>query len=153
MAAIAQKRPISEVEGTEETDQQATARANARQRRDNSPPSLLQLPSRHWSPRPVAFQKPFQLISFSYTPQRQLVFDNSALKFWVEPPQHADLSHRYGHWIKRREEKGRLDGLLRAINEEPCQDTKRKAHVVCWRGILCKYVLTSQIYLILTLSQ
>jgi RAT1-interacting protein len=137
------KRPITEVEGVEHTDQEGIARGAAKPRRTSSPPEslrLLEMPSKDWLPKPVAFQKPFQLTSFSYTPERQLVFNNSALKFWVEPPRGADLSHRYEHWIKREETKGRLDGLLQAINEEPCKDAKSRAQVVCWRGILCKYV-------------
>jgi RAT1-interacting protein len=154
---MSRKRLITEVEGVEHTEQEGVARAAARPRR-TSPPTLpdgqrlLEMPSKDWSPKPVAFQKPFQLISFSYTSERRLVFDDSALKFWVEPPRGADLSHRYEHWIKRKETKGRLDGLLQAINEEACKGAKSRAHVVCWRGVLCRCVRSVVLSINLTLS-
>ena len=142
---MAQKRHISEVEGAKDTDQEGIDRATAKalRMRKTSPrvgeiPQSLEMPSKGWSPKAVPFQKPFQLISFSYTPERKLVFDNSAMKFWVDPPRGADLSHRYEHWTRRGEEKNRLDGLLKAISEGPCKEAKRRAQVVCWRGILCK---------------
>jgi RAT1-interacting protein len=138
------KRPISEVEGVEETNIESTSRAapKARQESMSAPATLksLKLPPKSQNVVVPIFQKPVQIISFSYTPEREQVFNDSAMKFFVGPPRGADLSHRYANWIKGSDEKGRLDGLLRAINQGPCLETKARAHLVCWRGILCKWV-------------
>ena len=146
---MAQKRTIYEVDGTQETDAEAVARGAPQPKvnkfskptdvsRRNSTTSRLWLPPKDSKPAAVVYQKPFQLVSFSYTPQRELVFDDRALRFWVEPPRNADLLYRYDKWIKRPEERGRLDGLLKALCREPCVDARKRAHAILWRGILCK---------------
>ncbi|KAG1830626.1 hypothetical protein EV424DRAFT_1375660 [Suillus variegatus] len=61
-----------------------------------------------------AFQRPSQLITFSYSPSRVLQFDDSALRYFVSPPHGADLNHGYKNWTRRPEERGRIDGLLSA---------------------------------------
>ncbi|OBZ71966.1 hypothetical protein A0H81_08118 [Grifola frondosa] len=65
--------------------------------------------------RPAPFQQPSTLLTFSYTPSRTLEFTNSALRYYVDPPRGAELRYGYERWVKRPEEKGRLDGLLRAV--------------------------------------
>ncbi|ELU41013.1 rai1 [Rhizoctonia solani AG-1 IA] len=65
-----------------------------------------------------AIGQPQQLTCFSYTPNRELRFDSSALKYYVPAPINADLGYRYEHWTKRPEERGRIDSLLRAIGQD-----------------------------------
>ena len=98
---------------------------------------------------PVPFQQPTGLLTFSYTPQRVLEFNDSALRYYIDPPPGAELRYGYERWIKRPEERGRLDGLLRAV-ERVIQKTDASAGpgsgkkwlkdiaVVTWRGIMTK---------------
>ncbi|KZW02878.1 RAI1-domain-containing protein [Exidia glandulosa HHB12029] len=109
------------------------------QRRRISAPTRLPLPQRDAPARPSPpFQLPFQLLSFSYTPERELVFDDSALRYYIDPPQRADLTYRYDDWTKREEERGRLDGLLRACVRDEVEPERVRANVITWRGILTK---------------
>lgn len=133
-----------------------------RKTRDSNSPSLDEAPSAkqlkaedgHASPskpaqytlviatpapqRPPAFGQPQQLACFSYTPERELCFDNSALKYYVPAPLGADLGYRYEHWIKRPEERGRIDSLLRAIEQKHVVEELKKGAFVAWRGVITK---------------
>lgn len=69
------------------------------------------------------------------------------MRYYVEPPQRADLGHRYDRWIRRPEEKGRIDSLLRALvqigvekkgHEETNTTWLRDIGVVSWRGVMTK---------------
>ncbi|KAG9128077.1 decapping endonuclease targeting mRNA [Ceratobasidium sp. 392] len=91
--------------------------------------------------RPPAFGQPQQLTCFSYTPQRELCFDTSALKFYVPAPLNADLGYRYEHWTKRPEERGRIDSLLRAIEQEHVASERKKGAFVAWRGVVTKLMV------------
>ncbi len=82
------------------------------------------------------------IISFSYTPSRTLEFNDLALRYFVDPPIGAQLSYGYDDWIRRPEEKGRIDGLLKALS-------RVKSHgkvalddvaVVSWRGVMTRYI-------------
>jgi RAT1-interacting protein len=84
------------------------------------------------------FQYPFQLVSFSYTPERILEFTNSALRYYVDPPLGADLTYRIDNWTRRVEERGRLDGLLKACLHEQAVQERLRASVVSWRGVMTK---------------
>ncbi|KAJ7476012.1 RAI1 like PD-XK nuclease-domain-containing protein [Mycena latifolia] len=94
---------------------------------------------------PPAFQQPTQLISFSYTPDRELEFTDSALRYFVEPPRNAQLSHAYDRWKRHPERRARIDGLLRALSA-----AREKRHpalasgfgVVAWRGVITR-ILTA----------
>lgn len=86
----------------------------------------------------TAFQYPHQLISFSYTAERVLKFDNSALRYYVDPPRNADLSFAYDTWIKRPEERGRLDGLLTACQRKEVLPELKRTNIVSWRGVMTK---------------
>ena len=100
---------------------------------------FLNLPPRDDpSPHSVPFQKPSLLTTFSYTPDRVLAFDNSAMKYFVQPPLRADLGYRYSTWNKRPDEKGRLDNLLRAVARTGVTQAPFQG-AVCWRGVMCKY--------------
>lgn len=98
---------------------------------------------------PVPFQQPTGLLTFSYTPQRVLEFTDSALRYYIDPPPGADLRYGYDRWIKRPEERTRLDGLLHAVERVmqkadasagPGSGEKwlRDIAVVTWRGIMTK---------------
>ncbi|KAH7915603.1 RAI1 like PD-XK nuclease-domain-containing protein [Hygrophoropsis aurantiaca] len=102
-----------------------------------------------------AFQRPSQLLTFSYTPSRTLEFTDSALRYFASPPRNADLGYAYDRWIRRPEERGRLDGLLHAWtrvkrdmkreHEAAASKTSWKAPdvgVVSWRGVMTK-ILTA----------
>ncbi|KAH9921552.1 RAI1-domain-containing protein [Epithele typhae] len=122
-----------------------------------SPPKATSLPypstALPHTARPVPFQQPTGLLTFSYNPQRALELTDSALRYYIDPPPNADLKYGYDRWIKRPEEKTRLDGLLRAID---CvmqkTDTNMGAGcgrqwlhdiaVVTWRGVMTK-ILTA----------
>ena len=111
-----------------------------------SPPlrvsSSLPYPSTSQSaPRAVPFQRPLPLISFSYTNDRKLEFSDAAMRYYVRPPPDADLGHGYERWIRRPEERGRLDGLLRAISEIRRRGTGDPViNIVSWRGVMTKCV-------------
>jgi hypothetical protein len=94
------------------------------------------------SGKPVPFQQPTPLTTFSYDSKRELRFDDSALRYYVDPPRGADLRHGYERWVKRPEEKGRLDGLLKAWlkvrNGFP--DGFMNGGVIAWRGVMTRYV-------------
>ena len=106
--------------------------------RSQIPTQSLKLPRRDSQQHSVAFQKPSIVTTFSYTSDRELAFDNSALKYLVQPPVRADLGYRYSTWAKRPEEKGRLDNLLRALARSRAVHPPFQG-VVSWRGVMCKY--------------
>lgn len=119
--------------------------------KDNSihPVHKLSYPSTTASAaRTVPFQQPSPLLTFSYTPARKLEFTDSALRYYVEPPNGADLRYGYERWVKRPEEKGRLDGLLNAILRVRERMERSEARsgslwlesvgVVAWRGVMTK---------------
>ena len=98
--------------------------------------------------RPPPFQQPYQLLSFSYTSLpspmdaerriRTLEWNNSSMRFFVPPPPSANLAYGYDRWIKKPEERGRLDGLLEACLRSECQAERARAGVVAWRGVITK---------------
>src|SRR5882757_9315993 len=85
-----------------------------------------------------AFQRPSQLLTFSYSPSRILQFDDSALRYFVDPPRGADLNHGYANWIRRPEERGRIDGLLSAWSrfKKSIQGQHPDIGVISWRGVM-----------------
>lgn len=112
---------------------------------------LLPYPSPGHALEPVPFQQPQQLLTFSYTPEHVLEFTNSALRYYVPPPPGADLKYGYDRWIKRPEEKGRIDSLLRAVDKVRKEMDRgegsvkgkgrewlRSIGVVSWRGVMTK---------------
>jgi len=108
-------------------------------------PSLSHAPS-----KPPPFQQPTQLLTFSYTPDHVLQFDDSALRYYIDPPRGADLGYGYDRWIRRPDERGRLDSLLHAwsrfkksLCEGPSLSQSRAPdiHVMSWRGIMTKILI------------
>ncbi|KIY46675.1 RAI1-domain-containing protein [Fistulina hepatica ATCC 64428] len=92
------------------------------------------------------FQQPTPLLNFSYDASHALHFDNSSMKYYVDPPPHADLRHGYERWNKRPERKGRIDTLLRAwkrVQEKMAMPPDvMRGGVITWRGVMTK-VLTA----------
>lgn len=89
------------------------------------------------------FQQPAQLITFSYSPAHELEFSDSAMRYFVDPPLGAKLDYGYDRWIRKPDERGRLDGLLEAISRirsDPARAALVDVGVVAWRGIITKYV-------------
>ncbi|KAF8271140.1 RAI1 like PD-XK nuclease-domain-containing protein [Lactarius quietus] len=65
------------------------------------------------------------------------------MRYYIDPPPGADLGFGYDRWVRRPEEKGRLDGLLRAISEVRKRGTSDSViGVITWRGIMTK-ILTA----------
>ena len=135
MATVGTKRDIEHVDGREHAE--PPSRKSRMEENDGTTRYRLSFPT-YIPGESVAFQYPSQLIAFSYTPDRVLEFNNSALRYYVDPPRNADLSYAYDKWIKRPEERGRLDGLLTALLREEATLDRKKADVVSWRGVMTK---------------
>ena len=90
----------------------------------------------------VPFQQPTSLTTFSYDSKRELRFDDSSMRYYVDPPQGADLRYGYERWVKRPEERGRLDGLLKAWLKvrDGFPDGIMNGGVIAWRGVMTRYV-------------
>ncbi|KAF9238550.1 RAI1-domain-containing protein [Melanogaster broomeanus] len=111
----------------------------------------LQYPSLSHAPtKPPPFQQPTQLLTFSYTPDHVLEFNDSALRYFVDPPFGADLGFGYDRWIKRPDERGRLDALLMAWSKFKkslqggplsSQSKPPDISVMSWRGVMTKVLI------------
>lgn len=132
--------PGKKREGTPQREVEATGKA--------LPKLELAYPSKTLSSQsrgsPVPFQQPTPLTTFSYDSKRELRFDDSALRYYVDPPHGADLRYGYERWVKRPEEKGRLDGLLKAWAKvrNGFPDGFMNGGVIAWRGVMTRYVKT-----------
>nr|GAT48743.1 predicted protein [Mycena chlorophos] len=129
----------------------AWLRETMSKRRADSPDSPAKRPRTCSLPYPTTsgasppFQQPTPLLSFSYTPAHELVFNDSALRYYVPPPARAKLSHGYDRWIRRPEERSRIDSLLRALSRAQSQKHPALASgvgAVGWRGVLTR-ILTA----------
>ncbi|KIJ62856.1 hypothetical protein HYDPIDRAFT_93731 [Hydnomerulius pinastri MD-312] len=115
-------------------------------------PAALSYPNLSHTPiKPPPFQRPSQLLTFSYTPDHVLEFNDDALRYFADPPGGADLGYGYDRWIKRPDERGRLDALLTAWSKfknglvdgpSPAQSKPLDISVMTWRGIMTK-ILTA----------
>ncbi len=130
------KRPRSASADENEESPSKSRRADKTERLTYPYPSSVQKRA------PPPFQKPMAIISFSYDPSRTLKFDDSSLRYFVDPPIGAQLSYGYDRWIRRPEEKGRIDGLLKAFSRAKAQRNVSLADVavVSWRGVMTKFV-------------
>ncbi|OCB89413.1 hypothetical protein A7U60_g3389 [Sanghuangporus baumii] len=131
-----EKRKINEMQDAPRSEPPTTRRRLDGENPDNSMRITYPTGSSH-GPTP-AFQYPNQLITFSYSESRKLEFTNAAMKFYVHPPFNADLNYGYEHWIKRPEERGRLDGLLTACLRDEVVLERDRANVISWRGVMTK---------------
>lgn len=98
--------------------------------------------------KPPPFQQPLPLLTFSYTPSRTLEFTNSAMRYFVDPPRGADLGYGYDRWVRRPEERGRVDGLLKAWERIKSRGAlgDSEVGVIAWRGVITKYVTVSLLF-------
>ena len=151
---ISRKRPISEVEGPAEDRKSVKLKQpedgsldSRSQKPQETQEYSFSFPPRNYTAAPVLFQQPSTLLTFSYTPERVLEFTDSSLRYYTGPPLRADLKYGYDRWIKRPEEKGRLDGLLIAISKYQSKVDSgggdgaawlRDIAVVSWRGVMTK---------------
>ena len=151
------KRPISEDEKDTTPDRHVKQRVEepvAEATTESTAPSQsLPYPPKNRPVKQEAIQRPNRLLTFSYDAHRALHFDDSAMKYFVYPPMNADLKYGYSRWIKRPEEKGRIDGLLKAIakyrqdldgaNNTPARGELglqwiQQMGCVSWRGVMTK---------------
>ncbi|KAG6862455.1 hypothetical protein C0995_000001 [Termitomyces sp. Mi166 len=111
----------------------------------NSHKDTLQYPdtSKHINQQ-TPFQQPTQLISFSYNSSHTQEFNDSALRYYVDPPPGAKLNYGYERWIREPDGRARIDSLLQAFAKArktsivPLHDVG----VVTWRGVITR-ILTS----------
>ncbi|PCH42099.1 RAI1-domain-containing protein [Wolfiporia cocos MD-104 SS10] len=144
----ANTRKITSLDDVDDVeDRQNKRRALETTSRDRS----LDYPSKSASVKAVSFQQPSPLLTFSYTPARVLEFTDSALRYYVDPPLGADLKYGYERWIRWPEEKGRIDGLVRAVLKYKERLERHSQNgsawlndigVVSWRGVMTK-ILTA----------
>ncbi|PSS32057.1 hypothetical protein PHLCEN_2v2164 [Hermanssonia centrifuga] len=138
------KRNISEL-----SDEALSPTRQTKRRIEKTEPDArkLRYPSKDKQTSAVPFQQPSQLLTFSYSASRELEFTNSALRSYVDPPIGADLRYGYDRWVKRPEERGRLDGLLKAISRYRSEMDEsggsgtswlKSIAVVSWRGVMTK---------------
>ncbi|KAI0316915.1 hypothetical protein OF83DRAFT_1124349 [Amylostereum chailletii] len=62
------------------------------------------------------------------------------MRYYIDAPRNADLGHGYDRWIRRPDERGRLDSLLKAYSkvraEAPPAAGNLSAGVMSWRGVM-----------------
>ncbi|KAJ3935618.1 MAG: RAI1-domain-containing protein [Lentinula lateritia] len=90
----------------------------------------------------IPFQQPMPLTSFSYDSQHTQEFSDSALRYYRPPPPNAQLGYGYEHWIRRPEERSRVDSLLKAVDRVTEGQHKKmnlaEVGVVAWRGVVTR---------------
>ena len=141
MATTGTKRKLSDIDSPNEQGQnKRPTLALGHGRDDHNLPYPLTDGSTARNPKPVAFQQPLPLVTFSYNSSRVLEFNDSSLRYYVDPPAGADLGYGYDRWIRRPEEKGRIDGLLKAWlkAKEKLPEGNMKGGVISWRGVITK---------------
>jgi RAT1-interacting protein len=60
------------------------------------------------------------------------------MRYYVDPPNGADLNYGYANWVKKKESRGRVDGLLRALSRIKADGRAGEVGVVCWRGVMTR---------------
>jgi RAT1-interacting protein len=86
----------------------------------------------------IQLQQPIQLTSFSYNEKHEFEFSDSALRYYVDPPPGAKLDYGFSKWIRRQDERGRIDSLLKAYSKAKQEYTLGEIGVVSWRGVMTK---------------
>jgi RAT1-interacting protein len=107
--------------------------------------SYLTYPPPHAPPPAVAtaFQQPVPLLTYSHDTSHVQVFDDSSMKYLNTPsagcPINLNLNHRYENWVRKPDVRGRLDGLLVALERVKNEVGGRlDVGVVSWRGVMTK---------------
>lgn len=150
------KRGISDIPDTLEEEEERNKRRAVLSRSDPPPiegPSSNQTESlihqltyppivHPFSGKAPPFQQPAKIITFSYNESHELLFDDSARRFYVPPPIGAKLGYGYDQWIRKPDDRGRIDSLLKAY-VKAADDNKIAlgsgyVGVVAWRGVITK---------------
>lgn len=64
------------------------------------------------------------------------------IQLYSTPSAETDRrKYSYENWIKRPEERTRLDALLRCLSRPEALAEARRVQIVTWRGIMTKYAL------------
>ncbi|ESK95351.1 protein rai1 [Moniliophthora roreri MCA 2997] len=122
--------------------------------------TTLKYPVLHGPPvKPPPFQQPTPLTSFSYTPEHVQEFADSALRYFAPippsllgnprggPSRGLDLGYGYERWVRKPEDRGRIDSLLNAVNMVCERGTGngegklmrlKDVSVVAWRGVITR---------------
>ncbi len=110
-------------------------------------PKLLPLDTRAAT---TSLRQPKELLSFSRTFDGEYVNDDSTLSYYFLPDSDIDTNIDLGAGFKKfkkfdEERDGEFVGLLAAIkNYEEKNDTKVKADIITWRGIMTKLMTLHQ---------
>lgn len=93
--------------------------------------------------KPIPFQQPTQLTSFSYTPEHVQEFTDSALRYFVDPPMQSNLGYGYKRWNYKSDDRGRIDSLLKAVSKvkrdaAACGGALPEIGLISWRGVMTK---------------
>ena len=100
-------------------------------------PAHLPFPDTSREPStPIQLQQPVQLTSFSYNSAHELEFNDSALRYYVDPPPGARLDFGFHRWPPKVEEKPRIDSLLKAYSR--VRNEIGDIGLVSWRGVMTK---------------
>uniref|UniRef100_A0A0W0FGQ7 Decapping nuclease n=1 Tax=Moniliophthora roreri TaxID=221103 RepID=A0A0W0FGQ7_MONRR len=124
--------------------------------------TTLKYPVLHGPPvKPPPFQQPTPLTSFSYTPEHVQEFADSALRYFAPippsllgnprggPSRGLDLGYGYERWVRKPEDRGRIDSLLNAVNMVCERGTGngegklmrlKDVSVVAWRGVITRII-------------
>ncbi|KAF8631369.1 hypothetical protein AX15_002425 [Amanita polypyramis BW_CC] len=110
-------------------------------------PARLQFPDTTRTPSArIQLQQPVQITSFSYTPKREQEFTDSALRYYVDPPPGAKLDYGFSRWIRKPEDKPRIDSLLKAYSKARREHELGDIGLVSWRGVMTKLLVTPYNY-------
>jgi RAT1-interacting protein len=86
------------------------------------------------------YSQPKEMAHFSYSPQRELLFDRSALNYFLPKATPIDLNTGYPErYIQRKSDIEPLDSLLLAIKH---QRVPIQTAFCTWRGIITKIMCT-----------
>ena len=105
------------------------------------PPQPAHLPFPDTSRAPSAqiqLQQPVQLTSFSYNSAHELEFNDSALRYYVDPPPGARLDYGFHRWPTKIETRPRIDTLLKAYSRVRNEYAMGEIGLVSWRGVMTK---------------
>ena len=91
----------------------------------------------------VPFQQPRQLISFSYDPEHVQEFNDSSLRYFVDPPIGSNLGYGYERWNHESDDRGRIDALLKAVSKIKSDTVASggalpEIGLISWRGVMTK---------------
>ncbi|KAF9026457.1 hypothetical protein BDZ89DRAFT_1067548 [Hymenopellis radicata] len=83
------------------------------------------------------------ILSFSYDSNHTQKFDDSARRYFVDPPVGAQLSYGYDDWVPPPTEDGKLDDVLRAISRAQSAGNLDLSQInaIAWRGAMTRIMV------------